>query len=56
MLDETPAEVTFLGQRESTFINIVIYPNNPISVCEIEASGRLSFFFFGNAIKHCKPD
>lgn len=40
MLDETPTEVTFLGQRESAFINIKIYPNYPIYLCEVEASGR----------------
>lgn len=39
MLDETQTEVTFLGQRESNFIDIGIYPSNLLNVCEIEALG-----------------
>lgn len=44
ILDQTPTEVTFLGQRESYYISIVIYPTNPIHVCEIEVAGRVSIF------------
>ena len=44
MLDETPTEVTFLGQRESSFIDVSIYPENPVYVCEIEVAGMLSIF------------
>lgn len=44
MLDETPTEVTFLGQRESSFIDVSIYPQNPVYVCEIEVAGMLSIF------------
>ena len=43
MLNETPTEVTFIGQRVSNFINIEIYHNNLITVCEVEASGRYFF-------------
>ena len=39
MLNETPAEVTFLGQRESSIIYFAIDPVNLINVCEIEALG-----------------
>lgn len=39
MLHETPAEVTFLGQRESNFIDIVIDPWDLLNVCEIETLG-----------------
>lgn len=51
ILDETPTEVTFLGQRDSYFIDIQIYSKNPIYVCEIEIGGRL-FILFCNTIKH----
>lgn len=46
MLHEIPTEVTFIGQRESNSINIVIYHNNPITVCEVEASGRYFIMFY----------
>ena len=46
MLDETPAEVTFLGQRESNFIDIEIYYNwNLTNLCEIEALGTCFIIF-----------
>ena len=43
MFNETPTEVTFIGQRVSNFINIEIYHNSLITVCEVEASGRYFF-------------
>lgn len=55
ILDETPTEVTFLGQRESYFIHIEIFSKNPIYLCEIEVAGRLSIFSC-NTIKHNKKN
>ncbi|XP_078330833.1 uncharacterized protein LOC111116246 [Crassostrea virginica] len=48
MFYETPTEVTFVGQRVSNFINIEIYHNNLITVCEVEASGCEKGFYGEN--------